>query len=323
MPTKKTSQASRKKPTASTNRPKSAAKPVAAQPQEGKAAQKAAASRVRLPSVLALSKTAAALVWRNKKLFGGIALIYIICNILLVQTASATNLTKIKSTLESTSPATSNSVSTGLSLYSFLIAGGVNSASQAGAAYQSLLLVIVSLALIWALRETMAAQTVRVRDSFYKGMYPLVPSLLVLLAIFAQLIPLALCSFIFGLVTKNGIATNLLQLSLWSLLPLAGLCASVYFLISSLFAGYVVTLPDMAPLKALRSARGLVKYRRWTVLRKLLFVPFVFLVGGAVIMLPFVLWLTPVAAWVFFVLSTVALVLFQAYMYTLYRELLV
>ncbi len=39
---------------------------------------------------------------------------------------------------------------------------------------------------------------------------------------------------------------------------------------SSLFALYIVTLPDMTPMKALRSARELARYRRWTVLRKIL-----------------------------------------------------
>jgi hypothetical protein len=91
---------------------------------------------------------------------------------------------------------------------------------------------------------------------------------------------------------------------------------------SSLFALYIVTLPDMTPMKALRSARELVRHRRWTVLRKILCLPLILLVAGAVIMLPIIIVLTPLAQWVFFLLTMLALVAAHAYMYTLYRELL-
>jgi uncharacterized membrane protein YoaK (UPF0700 family) len=91
---------------------------------------------------------------------------------------------------------------------------------------------------------------------------------------------------------------------------------------SSLFALYIVTLPDMTPFKALRSARELVRHRRWTVLRKILFLPIILLVVAAIIMLPIIIWLTSLAQWVFFLLTMFALVAANAYMYTLYRELL-
>lgn len=75
-------------------------------------------------------------------------------------------------------------------------------------------------------------------------------------------------------------------------------------------------------MKALRSARELVRYRRWTVLRKILFLPVVLLVAAAVVMVPIIIWLTPLAQWIFFLLTMFALVAVHAYMYNLYRELL-
>jgi hypothetical protein len=93
-------------------------------------------------------------------------------------------------------------------------------------------------------------------------------------------------------------------------------------LASSLFALYIVTLPGMTPIRALRSARGLVRYRRWTVIRKILWLPLLLLLVAAVIMLPIIIWLTAVAQWVFFILSMFALLAVHSYMYALYRELL-
>jgi hypothetical protein len=91
---------------------------------------------------------------------------------------------------------------------------------------------------------------------------------------------------------------------------------------SSLFALYIVTLPDMTPLTALRSARQLVRYRRWTVLRKIFWLPVALLILAAVIMVPIIIWLTAIAQWVFFLLTMFSLVATHAYMYNLYRELL-
>ncbi|HVI60648.1 MAG TPA: hypothetical protein VM535_00655, partial [Candidatus Saccharimonadales bacterium] len=97
---------------------------------------------------------------------------------------------------------------------------------------------------------------------------------------------------------------------------------SLYMISSSLFALYIVTLPDMTPRKALRSARELVRDRRWTVLRKILCLPVILFLGAALVMVPIIIWLTPLAQWVFFLLTMFALVAVNTYMYSLYRELL-
>jgi hypothetical protein len=39
-------------------------------------------------------------------------------------------------------------------------------------------------------------------------------------------------------------------------------------------------------------------------------------------MVPIIIWLTPLAQWIFFLLTMFALVAAHTYMYTLYRELL-
>lgn len=91
---------------------------------------------------------------------------------------------------------------------------------------------------------------------------------------------------------------------------------------SSIFALYVVTLPEMTPIRALRSAKGLVQFRRWTVMRKILFLPFIICVVGIIIMLPVILLLTPAAEVIFLLLTALVLPVIHSYVYSLYRELL-
>jgi hypothetical protein len=78
----------------------------------------------------------------------------------------------------------------------------------------------------------------------------------------------------------------------------------------------------MTPMKAIRSARALVKSRRWLVIRKILFLPLALFIVTGLIMMPFLLGLTVIAGWVFFVLSVIVIAVMNSYMYALYRELI-
>jgi len=268
---------------------------------------------IRLPNVFKITQAAANLLWSHKKLFVGIAVINGLLNLILVRGLSSPDLA---------SSVGGNSFSSGLNGFLTLVGstGGASDASQSS--YQFVIMVIGSLAIIWALRQVLAGSEIRIRDAYYKGMYPLIPFMLVLIVIGLQLLPLLAGSTLYSLVIANGIAVSLIEKVLWAVL-FAGLAAiSFYMVISSLFALYISTLPDMTPLKALRSARQLVKRRRWTVLRKVLFLPLLILVLGALIIIPTIVIAAPLAAWIFFALNALGLVAGHAYMYVLYRELI-
>jgi hypothetical protein len=184
------------------------------------------------------------------------------------------------------------------------------------------LALITSLAVIWALRQTLLGKKNRVRDAYYRGMYPLVPFLLVLLVIALQLLPLLIGSTIYSIVLSNGIAVHAWEKIAWSGL-FAGLTViTLYLISSSIFALYAVTIPDTTPMNALRSARQLVQGRRWVVIRKLLALPVLLLIAAAIIMLPIILVVTPLAPWIFFLLTMLSLTVMHTYLYLLYRELL-
>jgi hypothetical protein len=277
----------------------------------------------RLPSAWQLAKLAWRILWRHKKLFFGITLVYGLLNLVLVQgLASSTDVTSLKSTLDHASHGHFASLASGASVFAVLVTSAGNGSSQTAGTYQFILGVITSLAVIWALRQVLAGSTIRIRDAYYWGMYPLIPFLLVLIVIGLELVPLLIGSGLYALVTTNGIAVNFIEKALFGLIFAALAAVSIYLILSSVFAMYIITLPDMTPLKALRSARQLVKGRRWPLFRKLLFLPIVLLLAAAVIMVPIIILLTALAQWVFFLLTMFALVAVHAYMYTTYRELL-
>lgn len=262
-------------------------------------------------------------MWLNKELFVGISLIYGILNLLLAQGLSGgTDISSLKSSLNQVFNGNLGFLASGLGVFVTMVGSAGNNTDQTTGAYQSILAVVGSLALIWALRQVVAGNRPRVRDAFYDGMQPLVPFLLVLLMISIQLLPLIIGSSLYALVINNGIAVAAGERLIWAVVCILLALWSLYMLSSSVFALYIVTLPEMTPLKALRSARQLVRRRRWKVLRKILCLPVILLLVALIIMLPIISWITPLARWMFFALTMLALAAAHAYMYTLYRELL-
>ncbi len=276
-----------------------------------------------LPNVLKLLRASLQRLGTSKRLFIGIILVYGLLTIVLVKGFSGSlNVPQLKSSLQSLFQGKWSQLSVGLSLFGLLLGSVGSGTSPTAGLYQSILILIFSLVFIWSLRQVQAGHKIGLRDAFYKSLYPLIPFLLVLLVVGLQLLPLLIGGSVYNLVLTNGIAVSALERVIWALLFFGLALLSLYMLSSSLFALYIVTLPDMTPLRALRSARELVRYRRWTVLRKIIFLPIGLLLLGAIIVVPLILVLTVAAQWIFFVCTMIALAVVHSYMYNLYRELL-
>ena len=262
-------------------------------------------------------------LWVHRLLFGGIVLIYGLLNILLVRGLSgSSDVTNLKSALDGVTHGFGGRVTNSFTTFLTLLTTSGSGDTATSGVYQSVLLIICSLAFIWALRQTLAKNMVRVRDGFYQGMYPLVPFVLTFMLLGVQLLPFGIGAGLYSVVIGNGIAIHIWEKALWLLL-FVGLAAwSLRMITASIFALYIATLPDMTPMRAYRSARELVYGRRLLVWRKLIFLPVMLLLLAVLIELPLIFFVTPVAEWVFFGLSMAALPVVHSYLYGLYREML-
>lgn len=268
-------------------------------------------------------KTALGMLGRNWKVFTGIVLVYGVLNALLVQSFNAVgDVDQAKDAIDKIFTGNFGQLTSGLTVFVYLLGSSGNTTNPTAGAYQLMLTLVISLALIWVLRHIYAGDKVRVRDGFYQGMAPLVRFVLVVFAIFIQLIPIAVGLLLYSLVTSNNIASGSLEEVLWVLFLSVMSVISLYLLSSSIFAPYIVTLPNMTPMRALKSARQLVKYRRWAVMRKILFLPLALALLAAILVVPVILFATAAAGWVFFLLTMLILPAIHSYMYALYRSLL-
>lgn len=270
---------------------------------------------------LKILRDALRLLVRNWKPLLIIIVIYGILNVLLVQSFGNVNLTETKAAIEDVLAGHWNQFLSGISIFAFLVGRAGNANTEAAGAYQFILLVSVSLAIIWALRRLHAGEKIRARDAYYRGMYPIVPFIIVLTVMVLQLLPFIIGSFLYSFVGASGPVGGT-ELVMWGVAIFMLGTVSLYLLSSSIFALYIVCLPDMSPGISLRSAKELVLGRRWLIIRRILVLPLVLLLAGALIMIPAIMFITPAAIWIFFLLTLLALLVAHGYMYQLYRELL-
>ncbi len=288
-----------------------------ADPKSVSAVDQGPETRSTIMSAPRLFGRSCAVLKNHWKMFTLMGVAYVAAYVLLVGISNGT-LTTAKADLALRH---ANGLPAGASLVTTLLNSSGNNTNTAAGVYQTIMLLIMSLALIWALRQLADGQTIRARDAFYKGSAPLIPFLLVLLVVGLELLPMVAGGALYNMIVSNGVAVGGVEKVLAMLLCLALAAVSLYLICSSLFALYIITEPDATPMRALRRARGLVRRRRLLVWRKLLFMPVAVGAICVVILLPVALYLTALATFVFLLLTTVALAVVHSYMYSLYREL--
>lgn len=282
-------------------------------------AKKEARKRTKLPGSFRLTWRVFGTLRAYWKILGGIVLVYLILNIVFASGISGlgASVAEIKANLEN-----GDRFWNALGGFSSLVGSAGASSSQTASVLQSMLIILESLVIIWALRQLLAGNKVGVKQAYYQSMSPLIPFLLVVAVIFIQLLPLTFGAPVIGTILSTILNAGGLLTMLFIIIFAVLALWSFYMISSSIFALYIVTLPDMQPRQALRSAKNLVKYRRWALMRRVAFLPIFILAAMAIIVVPLILFVSFAVVPIFYILSTVAILFVHAYLYSLYRSLL-
>lgn len=283
-----------------------------------------ARSTNKLPNSFVILRRALGHLWQYRMLYLGIFAAYFLLYVIFVQGLAANfQLSDTKQLLNETFEGELGTLETTAALFGALLGTAGSTSGEAASVYQMILFILFSLIIIGSLRASFDNKNkVSYRQAFYQSSYPLVQFILVGLVIILQSLPALAGLALFSVIVSNGIAVTAFEQILWFSLMVLGIGVTTYFVSSSIFASYIVTLPKMTPMNALRSARKLVKYRRFNIIRKILFLPFAALVFLAIVFLPLVFVLPLAAEILFMVCSLLAVFVLHAYFYTLYRELL-
>jgi hypothetical protein len=284
-------------------------------------AKKEIKSRKPLPGSFKLTWQVVQTLKQHWKPLGGIVLVYLVLNIIF-----ASGISNVSSAFDSIKTNLNASNSSGLwhaaGGFASLVGSSGASGSSAGSALQSALFVLESLVIIWALRHLTSGQAVSVKLAYYRAMTPLIPFLLVIAVIIIQLLPVTIGATVLAAIVTSVFAGSSAATVFSAIAFIALAIWSLYMISASIFALYIVTLPDMQPRQALRSARDLVQFRRLLVIRKVLFLPLLILVAMGIVIVPLILYASAVVPAIFFVLSMLAILFVHTYLYSLYRGML-
>lgn len=207
-----------------------------------------------------------------------------------------------------------------------------STASETGRIYLGLIVIMVWLTVVWLLREIGAGHKPNMRDGLYNSGSPLIATLILILVMLIQLLPLGLLAVVYGGLVQAGLAGEGLGAMLFFAIVALTAALCLYWVTSTFIALVIVTLPGMYPLRALKVAGDIVIGRRLRITYRLLWLIAMLTVIGAVIMTPTILveqWLVSLADWVTLipilpvvsaVTGSMLVVVAASYTYLLYRK---
>lgn len=292
---------------------------------------------LKLPGYLAFTHQVSSTLWRYRRIFLPLAIIYGLLSATLVGIGSQETYSTLVDTLQKTGAEVFEGNwgqlgQAGLLFASIATSGLTGTPSEAQQIYGTLLVLLVWLTTVWLLRNLLAGHKVRMRDGLYSAGAPIVPLFLIGLLLAVQLLPLALAVIGYSAASASGLLEGGVEAMLFWIA--AGLLAvlSIYWVISSFFATIIVTLPGMYPMRALRTAGDMVVGRRVRILLRLLWMFLVMALAWALVLIPFILldaglknlwpaieWL-PIIPVTLLLLGIITVVWSSAYIYLLYRK---
>lgn len=290
-----------------------------------------------LPGYVAFTHYVNKTIWSNKKLFFGLAIIYLVLFAILVGIGSQETYTTLTDTLkEAAINITGGDLSqvglAGVLFLTIATVGVSGSPTESQQIYVTILGLVVWLTTVWLLRNRLAGHAVRLRDGLYNACAPIIPLFLVVLVLLIQLIPVLFAVIGYQAATESGLLDGGVEAMLfWFAATLLGLL-SVFWATSTMFAMVIATLPGMYPMKALRNAGDLVLGRRVRILLRWFWMFLVIVVAWAIILIPLIIidqWLkgiwpvlgnVPFIPVVLALLGTASVIWVSSYVYLLYRK---
>lgn len=264
-------------------------------------------------------------IWQHKRVFFGVIAIYLLLNIFFVKgLTTALDVPAIKKELQQTSNL--HGVELGATLLG-VVAGSGGGITDAAGVYQTIILIICTLAFIWLFRQTHDLNPsnklrIKVKQPFYEGMTQLIPFILLLVLVGIHLLPMLLGLSVFATVQVNGLAATTIEIILWGFFAFLLALFSFYLISASLFSLIIVTLPEMTPILAYKNAKKVVKNYRWVIMRKLLTFIIILIMLYGLVLLGIVLVIPFLAEWLMLIISAFTLPFSIGVGYKLYRSLL-
>lgn len=292
---------------------------------------------LELPGNISFTAEVTKTVWKYKKIFSLLVVVYVVLYAVLVGLQSQESYASFSDTITELGgdmfEGALGAVGQASLLFVSSISAGVNSeATEAQQIFSVFIFLLTWLTTVWLLRNLLAGHKVKLRDGLYNSGSPFLSTLLITFLIGVQLVPVALAVIGYSAALSSGLlAGGAASMLFW--IGAALLCVlSLYWITSTLFALVIVTLPGMYPYQAIKTAGDIMVGRRVKILLRWVWMMLAVVVSGLVVMIPIVLldmWLksiwpvisgVPIVPAATIVFVACAVVWMATYVYLLYRK---
>ena len=177
-------------------------------------------------------------------------------------------------------------------------------------------------------RQILAGRKVKFSDGIYNAMTPLIATLLILILVAIQCVPIFLLIIAYAAAIETHLFYNIFYTFLFGLFASAMIAISGFLLSDTLVALMAVSAPGMYPWRALKLANGLMKGRRSRFVIRLVTMGIVITLIWVVAFLPIALLALVakvpfiLAATLVFVLGSFSVIYMAVYLYIYYRGLI-
>ena len=201
----------------------------------------------------------------------------------------------------------------GLLLVSVFSTGGLSSSlTELQQTWLVLGLVFVWLVVVWALRSSLAGNKIKLRDALYSAGSPVISTLIIVMIVVVQLIPVMISTTIYSAARSTDFLTGGVETMVFAAVVFLMLSLSLYWVTGSVLALVVVAIPGVYPMQAIKIAGNMVIGRRVRVILRVLWCLLVDLLGMLLVLVPVYLVVSGLSS-VFEVVGDLAIIPFTLY----------
>ena len=247
------------------------------------------------PGIMYHIMTSFGMIFKNWKLFLPFLVIMVVMYVVFVGTMSEASYVQFQDVLDETSKQVAggdigSAAKAGLILISAVTTGGLSGEStEATAVFVVLVFLTIWLVTIFLMRHLMAGHKVKLRDGLYNAMTPLISTLLVLIVVLIQCVPIFVLIVAYSAAVQTEFLTTPFYALVFFVFVALMILISGYLLSSSVIALVAVSAPGLYPMKALQTASELMMGRRVRFLLRLVALIMVLAVVWAIVMLPLIM----------------------------------
>ena len=234
-------------------------------------------------------------IFKNWKLFVPLMIIAVVLDVVLIGLMSESTYVEFQKILDETSTQMAggdigNVAKAGLLLLSTVTTGGLSGeSSELAIVFGVLIFLMIWLVTIFLLRHRLAGHQVKLRDGLYNAMTPLISTLVVLIVVAIQCIPIIILVIAYSAAVQTEFLSTPFYALVFFLFAVAMVLLSSYLLSSSLVALIAVSVPGMYPLRAFQTASDLMMGRRIKFILRIIAGAIMLVILWVIVMLPLIL----------------------------------